>query len=79
MEKPAELTTWALRDNPGWPLERVQQAMQSGKDDVTVKLVRPIPVFIVYGTAIAYPDGEVHFYDDLYGHDARLRAALSKR
>jgi murein L,D-transpeptidase YcbB/YkuD len=79
VEKPAELTTWALRDNPGWPLERVQQAMQSGPDNVTVKLVRPIPVFIVYGTAIAYPDGEVHFYDDLYGHDARLRAALAKR
>jgi murein L,D-transpeptidase YcbB/YkuD len=79
VEKPAELTTWALRDNPGWPLQRVQQAMQSGSDDVTVKLVRPIPVFIVYGTAIAYPDGEVHFYDDLYGHDARLDAALNKR
>jgi murein L,D-transpeptidase YcbB/YkuD len=79
VEKPAELTTWVLRNNPGWPLERVQQAMQSGADNVTVKLVQPVPVFIVYGTAIAYPDGEVHFYDDLYGHDARLAAALSKR
>ena len=52
--------------------------MQSGKDDVTVKLVRPIPVYIVYGTAIAYPDGEVHFYDDLYGHDAALGKVLAK-
>jgi murein L,D-transpeptidase YcbB/YkuD len=79
VEKPAELSVWVLRDNPGWTLERVQQAMQSGPDNVTVRLARRTPVFIVYGTAIAYPDGEVHFYDDLYGHDARLEEALSKR
>jgi murein L,D-transpeptidase YcbB/YkuD len=79
VEKPAELTAWVLRDNPGWSLERVQQAMESGPDNVTVKLAQPVPVFIVYGTAIAYPDGEVHFYDDLYGHDARLSQALARR
>jgi murein L,D-transpeptidase YcbB/YkuD len=79
VEKPAELTAWVLRNNPGWSLERVQQAMQSGPDNVTVKLARPVPVFIVYGTAIARPDGEVHFYPDLYGHDARLAAELAKR
>ena len=78
VEKPAELTTWALRNNPGWPLARVQQAMDSGSDNVTVRLARPIPVFIVYGTAIAYEDGEVHFYDDLYGHDRRLAELLAK-
>ena len=79
VEQPAELTAWALRDNPGWTLERVRQAMDSGPDNVTVKLARRTPVFIVYGTAIAYADGEVHFYADLYGHDARLTAVLKKR
>jgi L,D-transpeptidase YcbB len=79
VEKPAELTAWVLRDNQGWTLERVQQAMDSGRDDVSVRLVRPVPVFIIYGTAVAYPGDEVHFYDDLYGHDARLAAALAAR
>jgi len=79
VEKPAELTAWALRSNEGWTVERVQQAMDSGRDNVTVRLVRPVPVFIIYGTAVAYPDDEVHFYDDLYGHDARLAAALAAR
>jgi murein L,D-transpeptidase YcbB/YkuD len=79
VEKPAELTTWVLRSDPGWPLERVQQAMESGRDNVTVKLAQPIPVFIVYATAIAYPGDEVHFYTDLYGHDAKLTEALAKR
>ena len=78
VEKPAELTTWVLRNNPGWPLERVQQAMDSGRDNVTVRLDKPIPVFIVYGTAIAYEDGEVHFYEDIYGHDRKLAELLAK-
>jgi L,D-transpeptidase YcbB len=78
VEKPAELATWALRNNPGWPLEKVQQAMQSGKDDVTVNLQKRVPVFIVYGTALAYDNGDVHFSEDIYGHDARLAAALAK-
>ncbi len=77
VERPADLTTWVLRNNPGWTLDRVQQGMQSGKDNVTVTLARVVPVFIVYGTAIAY-ENEVHFYDDIYGHDRKLAAALSK-
>jgi murein L,D-transpeptidase YcbB/YkuD len=78
VEKPAELAAWALRNNPGWTLERVQQEMQNGKDDVTINLVKRVPVFIVYGTALAYDNGEVHFIDDIYGHDAKLAAALAK-
>ncbi len=78
VEKPAELAAWTLRNNPGWTLERVREGMQNGKDDVTVSLSKKIPVFIVYGTALAYQNGEVHFSDDIYGHDAQLAAALAK-
>ena len=78
VERPEDLAAWALRDNPDWTLERVREAMQSGPDDVTVKLARPVPVFIVYGTALAYENGEVHFWEDIYGHDASLAQALAK-
>ena len=78
VEKPAELGAWALRNNPGWTLDRVKQAMQSGPDNQSVTLVKKVPVFIVYGTAVAYENGEIHFYDDIYGHDAKLAAALAK-
>jgi murein L,D-transpeptidase YcbB/YkuD len=78
VEKPVELAAWVLRNNPGWTLEKVQQGMQSEKDDVTVNLVKRVPVFIVYGTALAYENGDVHFSDDIYGHDAKLAAALAK-
>jgi len=78
VEKPAELATWALRNNPGWPLERVKESMTAGQDNVSVRLNQPIPVFIVYGTALALENGEVHFYNDIYGHDAALSQVLAK-
>jgi len=78
VEKPAELAAWALRNNPGWTVERVKQEMENGKDNVTVSLARRVPVFIIYGTAIAYENGEVHFYDDIYGHDAKLAEVLAR-
>ena len=77
VEKPDELAAWVLRGSPDWTLERVRAAMESGPDDVTVKLERPIPVFIVYATALAYDEGEVRFYEDIYGHDAELARALA--
>ena len=78
VEKPDELTAWALQGNPEWDLAKVRAAMQTGKDNVQVNLTKPIPVLILYGTAVTYDDGSVHFYDDIYGHDAQLRKALAK-
>jgi murein L,D-transpeptidase YcbB/YkuD len=52
--------------------------MEHGKDNVTITVNQGVPVFIVYATALAYENGEVHFYDDIYGHDARLARALAK-
>jgi L,D-transpeptidase YcbB len=76
--KPAELAAWVLRNNPGWTLEKVRQGMESGPDNATVTLAKRVPVFILYGTAVAYPNDEVHFYDDIYGHDGKLAQALAK-
>jgi len=42
-----------------------------------VNLAHPIPVLILYGTVIVLEDGVVHFYDDIYGHDAALEKALA--
>ncbi len=78
VEHPAELTTWVLRNNPGWDKARVEAAMQSGKDNYQVDLVKPIPVLILYGTAVVDNKDEVHFFDDIYGHDAALRKTHAK-
>jgi murein L,D-transpeptidase YcbB/YkuD len=81
LEEPAKLAYWLLRDKPEWTEERVQQAMHDGRDNLTVNLTKPVPILIVYATAIAPPDGgdgEVHFFNDVYGHDATLKEALAK-
>ncbi len=78
VEDAAGLTRWVLRDVPGWTPERIDEAM-SGTETLSVVLPRPIPVLIVYGTAIVREDGEVRFFDDVYGYDAELVRALETR
>ena len=77
LEKPADVAVWVLRNNPGWDMDHVRAAM-NGSTTQQVNLARPIPVLIVYGTAIVTEDGIVHFYDDIYGHDAELEKVLQK-
>ncbi len=78
VEKPAELAAWVLRDKPDWNIERVRAAMTSGRDDLQVNLTNPVPVLILYGTAVVDPDGQVRFFDDIYGYDDELKQALAK-
>jgi murein L,D-transpeptidase YcbB/YkuD len=78
LEKPADLAVWVLRGNTGnWDMARVRAAM-NGDAPQQVNLARPIPVLILYATVIVTEDGVVHFYDDIYGHDAALEKALAK-
>jgi murein L,D-transpeptidase YcbB/YkuD len=78
LQEPAELAAWLLKDKPEWNLERVEHAMHEGRDNLTVNLTKPVPILIVYGTAIVEENGEVHFYRDIYGHDEALETALAK-
>jgi murein L,D-transpeptidase YcbB/YkuD len=78
VEKPDELAAWALQDKPEWTLEKVRGAMQKGRDNFQVNLTKPIPVLILYSTAVAEEDGSIHFFNDLYGHDADLEKVLAK-
>jgi murein L,D-transpeptidase YcbB/YkuD len=78
LEKPADLAVWVLRNNPGnWNMDHVRAAM-NGSTTQQINLAHPIPILIVYGTAIVTEDGTVHFYDDIYGHDAELEKVLDK-
>lgn len=77
VEKPAELAAYLLR-NQGWTLDKVQTAMQSGANNQQVNLTTPVPVLMLYVTAVAEEDGTVHFFDDIYGYDKQLEAILAK-
>ncbi|MGB6303765.1 MAG: L,D-transpeptidase family protein, partial [Acidobacteriaceae bacterium] len=78
VQKPAELAAYLLRNQPPWTLEKVQAAMQAGPNNQQVNLKVPIPVLILYITAVVEEDGSVHFFNDIYGHDKSLEALLAK-
>ena len=78
VQQPADLAAWALRNNPGWNLERVQAMMNGTQDNVTVNLEKPIPVLILYGTVAVDEKNHVFFFDDVYGYDKQLDEALKK-
>jgi len=79
VEKADQLAAWALAvNNKEWTVEKVRAAMEGQQDDVQVNLAKPIPVLILYATAIVDENGVTHFFEDLYGHDAELEKVLAK-
>ncbi|HEX4242657.1 MAG TPA: L,D-transpeptidase family protein [Steroidobacteraceae bacterium] len=72
---PVGLAEYVLRDRPEWTRDKILAAMNGGKPQ-TVTLKKKIRVLIVYGTAIAREQGDILFFDDIYGHDRRLEKAL---
>jgi murein L,D-transpeptidase YcbB/YkuD len=76
IEDPAALAAWVLKDDPSWTRARIQSAMNAS-DPVRVNLPEPIPVLVLYGTAIVDENDEVHFLEDIYGQDAKLKRALA--
>lgn len=50
----------------------------NGDATIRVNLKNPIPVLILYGTAVLQENGEVQFFNDVYGYDAALEQALNE-
>jgi L,D-transpeptidase YcbB len=76
VEDPVALTEWVLRSNPDWGPDEIRAAMD-GSETIRVEVAQPIPVLIVYGTVVVMENGDVHFFDDIYGYDAELERALA--
>jgi murein L,D-transpeptidase YcbB/YkuD len=77
VQRPADLAAWVLREKPQWTMDKIQAAMNTGPDNVQVNLDKPIPVLILYSTAVVDPDGQVRFFDDIYGYDKSLDKVLA--
>ena len=62
----------------GWDADKIDLAMTGPLNNRTVGLNTPLPVVIGYFTALPDEDGTTHFFNDLYGYDKDLEAALAK-
>lgn len=75
---PPALAEFVLQEQAGWNRQRIEEAMKKGPDNHRVDLQTPVPVYVLYATVVVEPDGQVDFFDDIYGHDATLGALLAK-
>jgi L,D-transpeptidase YcbB len=72
-----ELVNWLLAETPGWSREEIEQVVKSGEQK-SARLAKPVPLYWVYVTAWATPDGIVQFRDDIYNRDGMGAQFLSR-
>jgi murein L,D-transpeptidase YcbB/YkuD len=58
----------------GWTEEKVRKSV--GGRERRVDLARKLPVHLAYFTAYVDETGELKLFDDIYGYDQRVLAAL---
>ena len=73
-----ELVTWLLAGTPNWSRQQIDDVIRSG-DRKDARLKAPVPLYWVYVTAWATPDGVVQFRDDIYGRDGIGAAPAANR
>lgn len=71
------LAAYLLQDTPGdWNGDAIEAAT-CADTTLTVRLAKPVPVFILYGTVVIDADGAALFFDDIYGYDRKLDVMLA--
>ncbi|WP_284650870.1 L,D-transpeptidase family protein [Flavobacterium terrisoli] len=73
--KPKELANMILADDPNWTPEKIEEAMNAGKEK-WYTLKSKIPVYIGYFTAWVDEDGVINFHKDIYERDNALATLL---
>jgi murein L,D-transpeptidase YcbB/YkuD len=76
VQNPDQLALTLLKQDQGWTAQKVASAIESGGEDQHVALKQKIPVYITYFTLKVNDDGSFSTYSDVYGHDARMAAAM---
>ena len=78
VEQIRPLASFAMTGDPASGLDKIAAEISDGATK-RILLDNPMPVFVLYWTAIAQADGSVDFVPDVYGRDQRLLAAVAGR
>jgi L,D-transpeptidase YcbB len=76
VQNPDQLAHLLLKHDQGWSMTQVASAID-GSEDNHIALKQKVPVYITYFTLKVNDDGSISAFRDVYGHDARIAAALS--
>ncbi len=77
VQNPSELAQFVLKNQEGWTQDRIANTLKTNEHH-QVSLKTSIPVLFFYTTAFYEQNDKLTFYNDIYGHDATLLAALTK-
>lgn len=75
VQNPFELAE-VLLGSDGWDQDKIKATLDS-LETKTVYLPEALPVLLLYWTADIGPNGDVHFYTDVYERDARIAKAMA--
>jgi murein L,D-transpeptidase YcbB/YkuD len=78
VQNPDQLAEILLRRDKNWSRAQLDSVWH-GSDDNQITLDQKIPVYITYFTIRVNDDGSFATFNDLYGHDARMAAAIDGR
>lgn len=76
LERALDLANLLLETEPGWSAQRVNETIAS-QQTTTIKLHRPVPVRLLYLTAVP-EQGRIAVLPDVYGWDAELLRLLDR-
>ena len=77
LHQPFDFAYALLARQTSTPKKRFQTALDLGQESI-IFLRQPVPVHIIYRTAVTAPNGRIGFRRDIYGRDAQIFAALQK-
>lgn len=78
LSQPVKLAEYLLKNSPGWTLDKIKKAMNSGKEQ-WLKLPKPVAVSIVYYTAWVDDEGLLQLRQDIYGLDKSAADKVASR
>jgi len=76
LARAVELAHTLIAQQPGWSAERLDRILASGRT-TRVKLARPVPVRLMYLTALPQAD-QIAYLPDVYGWDTQLLSLLDR-
>jgi murein L,D-transpeptidase YcbB/YkuD len=72
-----ELAEYLLKGNGEWSRKTILEAIEK-REEKTVRLKNPIPVYLIYSTVLVNEDGSLDFRDDIYNRNKKLDEAMKE-